>query len=269
VSFLGVRGSTPAPGIEFTRVGGNTSCVAIAHDGEPPTLVLDAGTGLRRLTPILDGAPFRGTIVLSHLHWDHLQGLPFFAAGDRDDAQVRLLIPAQGDAVEVLRRGMSPPHFPIGPTELRGQWTFDGIEVGAHELEGFTVTFAEIAHKGGRTFGIRVSDGSTSLAYLPDHATVGVVDAAMRSAALDLAAGVDALVHDAQFVAGEEAVAEDYGHALVSDAVELAEKAGAGELWLFHHSPGRTDEQVDDIARNAGGRVTVRVATEDTVVHLV
>jgi ribonuclease BN (tRNA processing enzyme) len=96
--FCGVRGSTPAPGAEFVRYGGNTSCVAVAHDnGAPPTLILDAGTGIRRVTALLAGQPFTGTILLTHLHWDHVQGLPFFRAGDREDATVRLLLPDQQD----------------------------------------------------------------------------------------------------------------------------------------------------------------------------
>ena len=96
VHLCGVRGSTPAPGAEFLRYGGHTSCVAIAHDDAPaPALVLDAGTGLRQVTALLGGRPFAGTILLTHLHWDHVHGLPFFRAGDREDARVSLLLPVQ------------------------------------------------------------------------------------------------------------------------------------------------------------------------------
>ena len=170
LAFLGVRGSTPAPGPEFTVTGGNTACVAVSHDGCPPSLVLDAGTGLRRLSARLGGAAFRGSILLSHLHWDHVQGLPFFTAGDRDDAIVQLCMPEQGDPVEVLSRAMSPPHFPIGPDGLRGSWGFAGLAPGWHRIEGFDVLALDIAHKGGRTFGYRIEDGRASIAYLPDHA---------------------------------------------------------------------------------------------------
>jgi phosphoribosyl 1,2-cyclic phosphodiesterase len=93
LTFCGVRGSTPAPGPDFVRYGGHTSCVAVAHDGAAPTLLLDAGTGVRRVTSLLAGQPFTGMILLTHLHWDHVQGLPFFRAGDRDDARVTLLLP--------------------------------------------------------------------------------------------------------------------------------------------------------------------------------
>jgi phosphoribosyl 1,2-cyclic phosphodiesterase len=97
IYLCGVRGSTPAPGAEFLRYGGQTSCVAIAHDGgAAPVLLLDAGTGLRRMTTLLGGQPFSGTILLTHLHWDHVHGLPFFRAGDRDDARVWLLLDQLG-----------------------------------------------------------------------------------------------------------------------------------------------------------------------------
>ena len=120
VHFCGVRGSTPAPGPEFVRYGGHTSSVALAHDGAVPTLVLDAGTGLRRVTELLDDGPFQGTIMLGHLHWDHVHGLPFFKGGAREGHRVDVLLPAiDDDPVGTLARGLSPPHFPIGPTATR------------------------------------------------------------------------------------------------------------------------------------------------------
>ena len=128
-----------------------------------PTLILDAGTGLREVTSLLAGLPFAGTILLSHLHWDHLHGLPFFRGGDTPGARVTLLLPEQEDgacAEAVLERGMSPPHFPIRPRDLRGAWTFGTLAPGLHVVGGFTVQALEIPHKGGRTFGYRISDGS-------------------------------------------------------------------------------------------------------------
>jgi len=264
IQMLGVRGSTPAPGADFARYGGHTSCLAItAEGGDRPTLVLDAGTGLRSLTALLGGEAYDGSIVLSHLHWDHMQGLPFFAAGDRDAARVDLYVPAQDDRSgrDLLAQSFSPPSFPITPEGLHGTWAFHALEPGAHKIEGMTVAAVEIEHKGGRTFGLRVDDERGSLAYLPDHApAAGVSDALL--AMLD---GVDVLIHDAQFLEGERPVAVDYGHATVQDSVNLAESCGAATVVLFHHSPARTDEALDEIATWAPGlsaEVTVVVARE-------
>ena len=264
VTFCGVRGSTPAPGPEFVRIGGHTSCVAVAPDGGAPVLLLDAGTGLRRVTELLGPAPFRGTILLTHLHWDHTQGLPFFRSADRDDAEVSLAMPAQGDPRAVLARAMSPPHFPIAPEGLRGRCSFVGLEAGHHEVEGCDVLAAEVPHKGGRTFGYRVSAGGRCLAYLPDHGPLGCGPGpdglgARHEAALALAQGVDLLIHGAQFTAGEARLAADYGHATVDYAVGLAEAAAVGRLALSHHAPGRTDAEVEAIANAAAASTTVPV----------
>ena len=171
IVVCGVRGSTPAPGERFVRVGGNTSCLAVRAPGGR-WLVLDAGTGFRRMADVLDGAPFCGSVLLTHLHWDHTQGLPFLANADRSDAEVHLHLPEQEGrgAADVLARAMSPPHFPIRPEELVGSWTFEFMAPGVHLIEGLEVTAAEITHKGGRTFGYRISDGERAIAYLPDHA---------------------------------------------------------------------------------------------------
>jgi phosphoribosyl 1,2-cyclic phosphodiesterase len=270
VHICGVRGSTPSPGAEFARYGGHTSCVALAHDDAPPSLVLDAGTGLRRLTTLLDGAPFSGTILLGHLHWDHTQGLPFFRAGDRFDARVGLLMPEQGDAVDVLSRAMSPPHFPIGPTELRGEWHFAGLDAGSHHIESFDVRALDIPHKGGRTYGYRISDGGSAVAYLSDHGPSQLGDGPdgwgpYHDTALELADGVDVLIHDAQHTAAELPAVAAYGHSAADYAVRLGELAGAKSVLLFHHDPTRTDEAVDELVASFADRdITVDGAAEGT-----
>jgi phosphoribosyl 1,2-cyclic phosphodiesterase len=264
IQLLGVRGSTPAPGADFARYGGHTSCIAITPEGgDLPTLVLDAGTGLRSLTALLGGDAFDGSIVLSHLHWDHMQGLPFFAAGDREAARVDLYVPAQDGQTgrDLLAQSFSPPSFPITPEGLRGTWGFHALDDGPREIEGFAVTAVDIEHKGGRTFGLRVEDDHGSLAYLPDHAPAAGVSDALTA----VLAGVDMLIHDAQFLEGERPVAVDYGHATVEDSIKLAEAADAGTVVLFHHSPARTDAALDDIAAWApglAGDLSVVVARE-------
>jgi phosphoribosyl 1,2-cyclic phosphodiesterase len=277
----GVRGSTPAPGGDFVRYGGHTSCIAVAHDGAPPTLLLDAGTGLARLPQLLGGAPFRGTLLLGHLHWDHTHGLPFSRAVDRDDAEVDCYLPAQpgaeagGDAEALLARAMSPPHFPIRPAQLRGRWRFTGLGPGEHALGGFRVLALEIPHKGGRTFGYRVSDGVASIAYLSDHQPTALGAGpdgigALHDAALALAADVDLLIHDAQYTVAELAERGDWGHAAADYAVALGVKAGARRVWLHHHDPTRTDDALDALAADVAERaaIPVEAACEGAVIDL-
>ncbi len=261
VHLCGVRGSIPAPGPDFVRYGGHTSCVALAHDDSPPTLILDAGTGLQTASAILGGKPFDGTILLTHLHWDHVIGLPFFPASDRPDARMDVLLPEQASgasAASVLAGMMSPPYFPVEPTQLRGQWTFATLGPGEHEIEGFTVSAREIPHKGGRTFGYRCSDGHSTVTYMPDHCptvlgpgTDGCGE--YHPAALELARDADVLIHDAQLLPAELAAEAAFGHAVADYAVGLATHAGAKAVILFHHRHDRTDLALDELARRLGG----------------
>ena len=237
--------------------------------------MLDGGTGLRRLTEVLDGSPFRGTLLLGHLHWDHTQGIPFFVAGDRPDARVQVHLPDQGsDAAEVMARALSPPHFPIGPAQLRGAWSFDNLRPGEHEMEGFRVLALDIPHKGGRTFGFRITDGSSSVAYLSDHSPVVLGPGPegfgeYHEAAVALASDVDVLLHDGQHTAIEFEAKRCFGHSTVEYAVGLAEKASVGRLVLFHHDPPRTDDELDAIVdRCRGGPVPVEAAAEGSVLEL-
>ena len=284
VRFCGVRGSTPAPGIQYVRYGGHTSCIALSHDDpSSPTLVLDAGIGLRAVTQALAGAPFTGTILLTHLHWDHILELPFFAAGERPDARPTVLMPEQQDgrdAVTVLEQIMSPPYFPITPTQMRGEWAFDSIAPGEHSIEGFTVLAREVPHKGGRTFGYRITDSSSTITYMPDHCPtmLGLGEDGFgqhHPAALELAAEADLLVHDAQLFPDELAAEADFGHSVADYSVGLARRAGARSVALFHHRYNRTDDALDQLAERLGratpgehGEPVVSVAAEGTVVQL-
>jgi phosphoribosyl 1,2-cyclic phosphodiesterase len=250
--------------------------VAVAHDGELPQLVLDAGTGLRNLSEILDGRPFQGTIVLSHLHWDHLMGLPFFIAGDRPDARVRVMVPEQGiGARDALARVMSPPLFPITPDQLRGQWSFETYDEGSFEVDGFTVLAREVPHSAGRTMGVRVSDDSGSLAFVPDHAPqvagpgrsgVGEVHEAIRA----LAQAVDVLLHDSQYTRAELRAKFTWGHTAIDYVAELSQEVGVRRPYLFHHDPWRTDDEVEALWRDLVTRsgVPIEIGREGLIIDV-
>jgi phosphoribosyl 1,2-cyclic phosphodiesterase len=281
VTFCGTRGSTPAPGLDYIRFGGHTSCVALSSDDDgtthPPTLLLDAGTGIRRLSGLLGHEPFRGTVLLTHLHWDHVQGLPFFGAGDRDDARVDLLLPAQdggSDAEALLARMMSPPFFPIAPSALRGRWRFGHLPGEAFTAEGFGVLALDVPHKGGRTVGFRVSDGHSSVAYIPDHCPTALGPGPSgigeyHEAALRLAQDVDLLIHDAHLRAEEVESEGSFGHAAAEYAVRLGDLAGARQVALFHHRPERRDTEVErTVGRFAESHVPVMGAAETLTVRV-
>ncbi len=277
IYFCGTRGSAPAPGEPYIRYGGHTSCVGLARDGALPGLVLDAGTGLANLDEVLGQVAFRGTLLLGHLHWDHTHGMPFFAAGARPGHRVRVLIPGQGegqDAECVLARAFSPPHFPVEPQALGEGWRFGSIAEGEHEIEGFAVLALEIPHKGGRTFGFRVSDGAHSVAYFSDHHPLALGPGRsglgeLHPAALALARDVDLLIHDAQYTVDELPALAYLGHSCPEYAISLAAEAGARQVCLFHHAPHRTDDALDELAgRYAGRAIPVFAAFDGLALRL-
>jgi ribonuclease BN (tRNA processing enzyme) len=223
----------------------------LADDADAPTLVLDAGTGLRGLSRLLHSAPFHGDIVLTHLHWDHLQGLPFCTSVDDPQAATTLHVPARrdDDPLHLLSRTLSPPFFPIAPDGLLGEWHYQPLQSGTFTTrDGARVTAAPVAHKGGLTLGLRVELRGATLAYVPDHAWNADTPHASRQSALELAAGADLLLHDGQFLASEGERSRSYGHSTIEGAAGFADACEVGMLALTHHAPYRTDADLDQLA---------------------
>jgi phosphoribosyl 1,2-cyclic phosphodiesterase len=230
------------------------------------------------VTPLLGGAPYDGSVLLTHLHWDHTHGMPFFAGGGASGSRVDVYLPAQDASAEsVLERCFSPPHFPIVPSELGTGWSFRSLDEGERDIEGFEVLAREVPHKGGRTFGYRVTHRGASAAYLPDHSPTSIgpgLDSLgeRHAAALDLAADADVLITDAQHLQREFPGVAFLGHASVEYDIALALEAGVRTLVLFHHAPSRTDDEldaIDELARAlAGDSLRVVVAFEGLVLTL-
>ncbi len=275
VTFHGVRGSTPCDGADLARYGGNTSCVSVAVPGHHPVL-LDLGTGLRYFglghrTP----SPFRGSCLLSHLHWDHVQGLPFFTPLLREGAHLDVYAPRQADdrpLAELFGNCLCPPMFPVALDAFPGVVDFVAVgdeRFGIGEIE---VTSRRIPHVCD-TCGYRLEWGGASIAYLSDHQQPGVDVYEMSPGARDLCEGVDLLIHDAQYTREEFAVKSTWGHCTVEYAAWLAAECGVGTLALFHHDPTHGDDQIDCFVEVAKARCgpsgpSVIAAREGLTVHV-
>jgi phosphoribosyl 1,2-cyclic phosphodiesterase len=252
-TFYGVRGSTPCPCDENRRYGGNTSCVALEAPGHDP-VVLDLGTGLRQWGQTLprDGS-FRGTALVTHLHWDHVQGLPFFAPILAPGARLDVYGPAQeeGGSLDSAFRGfVCPPYFPVTIEQLYGQITFHDVADGDVAVGDAKVRVRSVPHIG-PTNGYRVELGGVSVAYLSDHQMPHDGGHVVGDDVLELCDGADLVIHDAQFTRPEFDQKYYWGHCTVEYAVFVAQEAGAKRLALFHHDPAHGDKEMDAILAQA------------------
>ncbi len=274
VTFYGVRGSTPCDCEDQKRYGGNTSCVALEGPGEQP-IIFDLGTGLRYFG---EGQPtdgsFHGAVLLSHLHWDHMQGLPFFSPVDRPGAHLDVYGPEQeeGPLGEVFTGIMRPPYFPVTPYELRGTIDFHDRGDSDWEIDGRRLMSRWVRHNG-PTLGYRVDWNGHSVAYIPDHGPGTVPEDAddhIPRRVHELCDGVDLLIHDAQYSPDEYAQKRHFGHCTVQYAVHVAKECGVETLAMFHHDPYHDDDEIDRLldearADAAGSDVEVIAAHEGLV----
>jgi phosphoribosyl 1,2-cyclic phosphodiesterase len=273
LKFYGVRGSTPSVSEANSRYGGNTACVVLEEPGEDP-IIFDMGTGLRIYGVVApaDGT-FSGTALVTHLHWDHVQGLPFFPPIFHPGSHLTVFAPSQEPASlgETFERLMQPPFFPVKPHELGGSIDFRGIGAQTMSVGGRTVTARPVPHVGS-TLGYRVQGLDGSVAYISDHQAPRDL-ATVSPDVLELAHGVDVLIHDAQYTPAEFAIKATWGHCTTEYALLVAKAAQVRRLVMFHHDPTHSDTQIDrlytDLQRAAEGTgVEVLVAHEGLVVKV-
>jgi phosphoribosyl 1,2-cyclic phosphodiesterase len=276
VTFYGVRGSTPCPTPANQRYGGNTSCVALEVEGRDP-IVLDLGTGLRFFGEAIGATrePFRGTALVTHLHWDHVQGLPFFMPINRAGSSLTVYGPPhEGTSIaESFAVFMRPPYFPIRVQELTGHVSFCDAAAGEIEIGDAHVIVRPVPHVG-QTNGYRIEWGGASVAFISDHQQPQDRPDHVSDEVLELCDGVDLLIHDAQYTPAEFSQRATWGHCTVDYALEVARQSGARSLALFHHDPAHDDDFVDKLAAAARARAAeigvphVFAAAEGTRVHL-
>lgn len=251
VRFHGVRGSLASPSAPTSHVGGNTSCVEVLADDL--RIVFDAGTGIRSLgDELLQSGSSHTVVLLSHLHWDHIQGLPFFAPLYVPGNRVDVMSGPNGfmGLRDALKKQMSPPFFPVSIEDVATQLCVRDLGPGERfNLGNVRVTTARLNHPD-PVYGYRLDFAGRSVVYATDTEHYACVDPRLRA----LAEGADLLIYDAQYTpeeySGDAGPAKvGWGHSTYAAAAELARSAGVGQLLLFHHDPRRSDDGVVDIER--------------------
>ena len=251
--FWGTRGSIPTPGPGTTRYGGNTACLSIAGAGR--LLILDAGSGLRPLGHELmvrrDG-PIRADILISHTHWDHIQGLPFFKPLSAAGNEFCIFGAAQNGVAleEILRHQMDPMVFPVPLTALAAQVQVTEVVPGEFALADFTVSAYRLRHPG-TTLGYRLTPNRSgrSIAYVTDNELGSGGDYPVgpdwRAGLARFLQGAETLIHDAMYSEQIVQARRGWGHSTPREAVEIAGEAGCRRLVLFHHEPEHDDSAID------------------------
>jgi phosphoribosyl 1,2-cyclic phosphodiesterase len=250
----GCRGSLPTPGEATVRYGGNTSCVEV-RNGNDVVLILDAGTGIRRLGDELDSGT-QVHVLLTHLHLDHLEGLRFFAPLWQEGREIHIWGPPSPvhSLEERISRAFSPPLFPVDIADIPATISFHDVPDDTWELGEVRLLALPVSHPGS-TVGYRLDVAHGSLAFIPDHEPVLGVELADLEpdwvSGHALAAGVDVLLHDCQFTEDEYSKRVGWGHSSVAHAVGFALKADVGRLVMFHHDPDRSDTEVEELTERA------------------
>ena len=272
VRFWGVRGSCPAPGPKTAAVGGNTSCVEVRLGEE--IIVLDAGTGLRGLGErlVAAGRPVSASILFSHVHWDHIQGFPFCPALFRPDTTLSLYgHPDEGSLESALRSQMTWPNFPVELGQVPAALRYEPMALGQPFPVGSAVVRAARLNHPNGVIAYRIEHDGCAVVYATD--TEHYPDRIDR-ALVDLAAGADLMIYDAQYTPEEYAGVigaprTGWGHSTWVEGVRVAREAGVGQLVLFHHDPTHDDAAVSAIERSAQTVLPGTVAAREGLeIHL-
>jgi phosphoribosyl 1,2-cyclic phosphodiesterase len=252
VKFWGVRGSTPTPQAENLRYGGNTSCVEVRVKDQ--IFIFDCGTGFRVLGRELEREfgerPFAAHVFVSHFHWDHIQGIPFFTPlyGHQESSFVFHSSSRTLGLQRAIEAQMSAPYFPVNMNEMAARRQFSSIDEGRTELDHGVIQSMWLNHPQG-CLGFRLEAGGKVLVYATDNEPGDpVFDKNVRK----LAEGADLLIYDAQYLPEEYAAhKQGWGHSHWREAVNIVMQSGAKELILFHHDPDHTDDCIDAVVRQA------------------
>ncbi len=286
LKFWGVRGSIPSPGDATTFFGGNTSCVEIRADGEH--IICDAGSGIRPLGMALvaeaGGKPLNLTLLITHSHWDHIQGFPFFVPAYDPNSRLRIL--GYEGATEGLRTTlagqMESPYFPLALDQLPGNIEIDELKDMQFQIGAIPVDACFTNHPG-VCVGYRFQTSGGTIVYMPDNETIsrngahvaGQMPSTIEADIVDFVREADVLILDAQYDAKEYAAHVGWGHGCVDEVVALAVRANVKRLYLFHHDPAHDDRVISSmvmharsLAKAAHSTIRIEAAREGEVVAL-
>ena len=287
LKFWGVRGSIPTPGPTTIRYGGNTSCSELRHNGK--LFILDAGSGLRVLGNELlkTGSPITASIFISHMHWDHIQGIPFFTPAFIPNNNFTFYgsEPAGKDLPTIIADQMDPTYFPIEMKEMGSSMNFKPLFEDKYEIEGIQVETIYVNHPG-NALGYKFHLNNKKLVYISDNEPFLNVENMNKSdqvllgedsnqKLINFITNVDVLVHDAQYTQDEYEKKITWGHSPVEYTVDIAIKAGVKKLVLFHHDPLHDDDMIDqmlklawDHASKSGNSMEILAAREGLTIDI-
>ncbi len=279
IKFWGTRGSIPVPGNHTTEFGGNTTCLELTLESGR-RIIVDAGTGIRPLGNELlaQDSPVDVLLLMTHIHWDHIMGFPFFAPAFEPNG--RILVDGFPTCIRGLRmlfdNRLGDGFFPVKFEDLKAQIAYlDHLNREPLHVDDVRIEVVPLQHPQGG-FGFRFSEGDRRLAFITDNE---LTEEAWTGRHPDdyvrFCEGVDLLIHDAQYTPQERETRQGWGHSDHDSAVRLALKAGVGRLILFHHDPSRTDAEISalqehcrELAAEKSGRLSVEAAAEGSEITL-
>ena len=247
VEFWGVRGSVPSPGPTTIRYGGNTSCVSITADDK--ILILDAGTGIRNLgSAIISKPDLEIFVIVTHSHWDHIQGFPFFTPIYQPNRPVHMFptLHKKNVVLASLIDQMDGAHFPITPDQVPSNFNFvteNPLEF--LESNGFHLEMVPMNHPG-KAFGYKITIDDKVICYFTDNEIDPPYEKSIELNELtNQCRNADILIHDAQYTEDDMPLKHGWGHSLISQVTELGKSAEVKNLVYYHHDPERTDDLLD------------------------
>ena len=261
MKFWGVRGSIPTPGKHTVRYGGNTPCAELRLDNDE-LIILDAGTGIRNLGDHLinNGESVKGTVLITHPHWDHIQGFPFFVPAyiPGNEFFVYSLRGAGKPLEKVFRGQMDADYFPVPLSDMQARLNFIELTKPV-EIGPIQIAIHHLNHPG-VAVGFRISAGGKSVVYVSDHEpfyrmVAGEIGETEEARLVEFARGADLWIREAQYTEEEYASKKGWGHSTFDDAIRAAAAAGVGRLAIFHHDPMHDDDFMDHLMDRLGEQV--------------